>query len=449
MRRGRSQRLRCHLDQPGRANPGWFTTPVGSGYTGGVSCPSTSLCVVVDAGHAYVSEDPTADFPTWTWRKLYFGGFSSPPMYAISCPDTDLCVAGNLPGELWVSTNPAADEPAWTAPASLVSQTTGISCPTTAFCVAVGSLKGRALVSATPADPSPAWTSAPLDTPYFMQGVSCVSIELCVAVDRAGQITTGKWEGPLPAPPVASAPPAITGTATDGELLTATHGTWTNDPTSYTEAWQRCNSAGSACLAIPGAAGETYRLTADDVGHTLRVKEIASGLGGTGDAATSPATAIVKAAPTAPVASARPAITGTATDGELLSATHGTWSNSPTSYVDTWQRCDGAGGACAPIPGALGLTYLLTSADVGHTLRIQETASNPAGSGAPATSAATAIVKAAPTGGGGGVAGRRRRHRRRWRGRHRWRRRGRHAARGGPAPAPKSSAPRPAAPSRA
>ena len=104
---------------PGGANPGWFATPVGSGYTGGVSCPSTSMCVVVDAGHAHVSENPTADFPTWTSKELYGGGFSAPPMYAISCPDTGLCVAGNLPGELWTSSNPAADEPSWTLPASL------------------------------------------------------------------------------------------------------------------------------------------------------------------------------------------------------------------------------------------------------------------------------------------------------------------------------------------
>jgi len=75
----------------------------------------------------------------------------------------------------------------------------------------------------------------------------------------------------------------------------------------------------------------------------------------------------------------------------------------PTSYVDTWHRCDGAGGACTQIPGALGLTYRLTSADVGHTLRAQETAGNPAGSGVTATSGATAVLKAAPTGGGGGT----------------------------------------------
>ena len=92
---------------------------------------------------------------------------------------------------------------------------------------------------------------------------------------------------------MASAPPAITGAATAGEMLTATHGGWSNSPTSYAQTWQRCDSSGSACGAI--ATGETYRLTADDVGHTLRVREIASNSAGAGDAATSAATAVVKA----------------------------------------------------------------------------------------------------------------------------------------------------------
>ena len=391
---------------PAGAAPGWFTTPMGSdGFVGAISCPSTSLCVSADAGDALVSTNPTDDFPDWHSTFLYTGGHQAPPMYAISCPSEDLCVAGNLAGHLWTSTNPGADDASWAAPASLGKQTTGISCPSTSFCVAVSGYDGLALVSAAPADSLPTWAPANLDTKYFTNGVSCVSPALCVAVDGAGQITTGKWEGPLPSPPVASAPPAITGTTTAGQQLTAAHGTWTNSPTSYTETWQRCDSAGSACLAIPGASGQTYTLTASDVGHTLRVSEVAVGLGGSGAPSVSPATAIVKAAPAAPVASAPPVITGTARAGELLTATHGTWSGSPTSYTDTWQRCSNSGSVCSPISGASGLTYRLAASDVGYTIRVAETATGPGGTGAPTTSAPTAIVQSAPTGGGGGSGG--------------------------------------------
>ena len=239
-----------------------------------------------------------------------------------------------------------------------------------------------------------------------MQGVSCASTALCVAVDRAGQVITGHWEGPLPAPPVASAPPAITGTATAGQLLTATHGTWTNEPdelhgdlAALQQRRQRLRGRS------PGPSGESYRLTADDVGHTLRVREIASGLGGTGAPSVSPATAVVKAAPVAPVASAPPAITGTARVGELLTATHGTWANSPTSYTDTWQRCANAGSICNPIAGANGLTYRPTAHRRRlHAARLRDRQQLRRHE-RPGHLGAHRAREAAPTGGGGGGTG--------------------------------------------
>ena len=237
-----------------------------------------------------------------------------------------------------------------------------------------------------------------------MQGVSCASTSLCVVVDCAGQVITGKWEGPLPAPPVASAPPAITGTATAGELFTAAHGTWSNSPTSYTETWQRGAQRRQLVL------GHLRRYRGDLPADRQRRRAYPPRAGGRerprrlGRPVRFAGHRVVKAAPAAPVSSAPPAITGTAAPGELLSATHGSWTNGPMSYTETWQRCSNTGSACVPIPGASGLTYRLTGSDVGHTLRVQETATGPGGTGAPATSAATAIVQG-PTGGGGGGTG--------------------------------------------
>jgi hypothetical protein len=93
--------------------------------------------------------------------------------------------------------------------------------------------------------------------------------------------------------------------------------------------------------------------------------------------------------PTPPVNTAPPAISGTATQGNTLTASTGTWTNAPTSYGYQWQRCN-ASGSCSPT-GVTALMYNLTGADVGLTLRVAVTASNASGS-ASATSAAKGPV---------------------------------------------------------
>jgi hypothetical protein len=90
-----------------------------------------------------------------------------------------------------------------------------------------------------------------------------------------------------------------------------------------------------------------------------------------------------------------PAISGSAQDGQTLSASTGTWSAGPSSYAYQWQRCDLGGAACASVSGATAASYSLTSADVGSTMRVVVTATNSAGS-ASASSAATPAVAPAP-----------------------------------------------------
>jgi hypothetical protein len=96
-----------------------------------------------------------------------------------------------------------------------------------------------------------------------------------------------------------------------------------------------------------------------------------------------------------PKNTALPVISGTPVSGEVVTVTPGTWTNGPaTPYAYQWLRCDSAGSACVSITGATGTTYLQVGADVGHRLRVRETATNTAGSGT-ATSAATSVVAAA------------------------------------------------------
>ena len=52
-------------------------------------------------------------------------------------------------------------------------------------------------------------------------------------------------------------PPAIAGTLLAGQTLTASPGTWTGGPTSFTYRWQRCKTGGEPCANIGGAGGST------------------------------------------------------------------------------------------------------------------------------------------------------------------------------------------------
>jgi hypothetical protein len=47
--------------------------------------------------------------------------------------------------------------------------------------------------------------------------------------------------------------------------------------------------------------------------------------------------------PAAPTDTTAPTISGTTTEGQMLSSTNGTWSGSPTSYARQWQDCDSTG----------------------------------------------------------------------------------------------------------
>ena len=95
-----------------------------------------------------------------------------------------------------------------------------------------------------------------------------------------------------------------------------------------------------------------------------------------------------------------PTISGTAKSGETLTATTGTWATPPTSVAYAWQRCSDTGTACAAISGAAGATattYVLTSADVGQTVRVVETATDGGGTtDSPSAVSAVVVSGAAP-----------------------------------------------------
>jgi hypothetical protein len=193
--------------------------------------------------------------------------------------------------------------------------------------------------------------------------------------------------------------PKITGTAQEGQTLTADNGTWTGTaPITYAYQWQRCDANGANCADIAGATSAQFKTGSSDVGKTLRIRVTASNAAGS-SSATSDSTAAIASIGNAPANTVPPTVSGTPQDGQTLTASTGTWTGTaPIAYAYQWQRCDANGANCADIAGATSQQYKAASADVGHTLRAAVKASNQAGSGA-ATSAPTAVVAPpAPTG---------------------------------------------------
>jgi hypothetical protein len=129
-----------------------------------------------------------------------------------------------------------------------------------------------------------------------------------------------------------------------------------------------------------------------DVGKKLKVKEVAKNAGGESEAVESTPTATVLPPP--PANKKPPEIEGTAQQEKTLKAVGDEWSNSPTEFKYEWLRCESSGSNCKAIEGATQRTYEARSADIGHALRVQETAGNAGGSSAPVTSAATQAVAA-------------------------------------------------------
>ena len=197
------------------------------------------------------------------------------------------------------------------------------------------------------------------------------------------------------AAPQNTALPTISGTAHSGSTLTASNGSWTNNPTSFAYQWQRCASDGSGCGDLTGATSKTYTLVAGDVTHTVRVVVTASNADGKASATSDASDIVASANP--PTNTVRPAVSGSAIVGSELSVSNGSWSPSASSFTRQWQRCSASGSDCLNIDGATGQTYGVRSSDVGHTLRALVTAHTSSGQVATAITNTTAVVPATTT----------------------------------------------------
>lgn len=230
------------------------------------------------------------------------------------------------------------------------------------------------------------------------------AIRVGVSASNAGGTTGPAYSSQTaaityPPAPVDVVLPSISGNARQGQTLTASTGSWSGAvPIAYGYQWQRCDAGGSSCSPVSGQTAATYGITSSDVGSALRVTVTATNAGGV-TAQDSLATAVV--VPLAPVNTAVPTLSGSATVGSALTTSTGTWTSLTgygVTYAYQWQRC---GATCADIQGATSSRYDVTSSDAGTGLRAAVTATNAGGS----TVAYTAITSVAASSGSGSGSG--------------------------------------------
>ncbi len=242
----------------------------GAGLSG-VSCVGTSLCVAVtENGYVTITTNPTAPAPTWSAPR----SIDTTALTGISCPSTSLCVAVDSTGAALTSTDPTDPKPTWSAPASIDPSAglAGISCASASLCIAVDE-RDDAVISTNPDAAAPTW-SAPAATgiPYNPQsdhfvGISCPLSAFCMAVGgapvigatltnataatRMWSVVTGFEGEASEEPPSASCASATLCVITDGASARIS-----TDPTAPAPTWSQptvIDRLPAGRLSLPGA----------------------------------------------------------------------------------------------------------------------------------------------------------------------------------------------------
>jgi hypothetical protein len=327
----------------------------GTNVLSSVSCPSASFCAAVDVNGNAVSYNGSS----WSAPSSIDSGHV---LSSVSCPSSSFCVAVDSVGRE-VTFNGSS----WSAPASIdgTNVLSSVSCPSASFCAAVDR-NGNAVTFNGSSWGAP--TS--IDGTHTLSSVSCPSAAFCAAVDVNAYALTyngSSWSAPIPVVIAelrsVSCPSVAFCIAVDPRYALPYDGfVW-----GYVGIFYTIDSAGLRSVSCPSAA---FCAAVDDAGNAL----------------------IYSTPPPSPSNTSRPTISGSAVQRQLLTEAHGSWTNNPTRFSYQWEDCNTSGGACSAISNATSQAYLIQASDVGHTIRIQETASNTTGSSRPASSAPTAVV---------------------------------------------------------
>ncbi|WP_328681031.1 hypothetical protein [Streptomyces sp. NBC_00343] len=167
----------------------------------------------------------------------------------------------------------------------------------------------------------------------------------------------------------------VSGTARTGSKVTCS-AAWSGYNATGAWSWSRDGRT------ISAATGTTRTLTSDDYTHKIAC-EVTVGNGAGSVDSTSPAVTV--AVGPAAKATKAPSLSGTAEVGYRLTAAHGTWAPTATSYAYSWKR-DGK-----VITGATKSTYVVVKADKGQKITVGVTAHRYGWSAGSATTASVTV----------------------------------------------------------
>jgi IPT/TIG domain len=202
----------------GSAVGGIFSATVTAGFNG-VSCTSPAFCAAVGTFQVRVNSDPDSSghgvlLANWngaTWTAApdtgkfpgegdHVGGFGRPELNGVSCVSPSSCVAVGVQGASGIPNGPlGALVESWNgeiwspvpSPETLhFVALQGVSCTSTAFCVAVGT---DGLIESWNGT---AWSIVPSPSSGTLNGVWCASAKRCLAVGaNEGAALIESWDG--------------------------------------------------------------------------------------------------------------------------------------------------------------------------------------------------------------------------------------------------------------
>jgi hypothetical protein len=221
------------------------------GYPSAIACPTASFCAEVDLS----GDVATKVAGSWSAPKNIDGA----PLVSVSCATSSLCIAIDagsayvFNGSTWVKHLHLDSEPM-----------TSISCaPSGTTCIAVDTA-GRAVRYS-----AGAWSSPTPVAAVALDAVSCASNSVCTAVDAEGNAYTylGAWTAPakltnssLTSVSCPTIHNCFAG-ADSGVVFVETNGTWTNDPGVISEGILALSCSSTTSCAALGGEGQAATLS--------------------------------------------------------------------------------------------------------------------------------------------------------------------------------------------